>query len=271
MNNNIYKQKSINQWTKYPIGSHIAKHPEGTIEFFDEIRIDRYDVHAPWMLKTFNFQQYQGKKVLEVGVGVGTDHLQLAKAGTILTGIDITPKSVELTKKNLELHGYDSNLLVADAEKLPFEDNSFDVVYSFGVLLSTPNTQKAIEEAYRVLKPQGKAIISLYHKYSLFWFNVIIFEMILRGGFLKKSIKQRLSEIEYGGKETKPLVKLFTRKQVKNLFKDFKKVKIITRHIGLATSGRLLSRVFNIKPIKNFFEFLASKWFGWYLIIEAEK
>lgn len=266
-----YKQRAIEQWTKNPIGAESTNYPEGSLEFFDVIRKNRYESYAPWLLKTFNFEQYKDKKVLEVGVGVGTDHLELAKAGAMLTGIDITPKSIELTKKNLELHGYKSNLLIADAEDLPFEDNSFDVVYSFGVLHHTPDTQKAIDEIWRVLKSDGKAIISLYHKNSLFfWLFVFLYDFIIKGKFIKMTLRERLSAIERGGDKTKPLVKLFTRKQAKNLFKDFKKVKIITRHAGLPTSRTIIGKILNIKPIKIFFEFLA-QWFGWYLIIEATK
>jgi ubiquinone/menaquinone biosynthesis C-methylase UbiE len=270
-NHNIYKQRAIEQWTKNPIGAESTKYPEGTIEFFDEIRRDRYENYAPWMLKTFKFEQYKGKKVLEVGVGIGTDHLQFAKAGAILTGIDITPKSIELTKKNLELHGYRSNLLVADAENLPFNDNEFDIVYSFGVLHNILNIQKAIDEVYRVLESKGKAVIGLYHKNSLFfWLFVFLYDFILKGKFLRTTLKDRISAIEKGGEETKPLVQLFTKKQARCLFRKFKKVKIITRHAGLPTSGRILGKILNIKPIKIFFEFLA-QWFGWYLIIKTEK
>jgi len=271
MNNDIYKQRAREQWTKNPIGAESTKYPEGTKEFFDEIVKNRYEVYAPWMKDTFKFEQYRGKKVLEVGVGVGTDHLELAKAGAILTGIDITSKSIELTKKNLELHGYNSNLLVADAEDLPFENNSFDIVYSFGVLHHVPNTQKAIDEIYRVLKPKGKAVISLYHKNSLFfWMFVFLSDYLIRGKFRKTSLKERISAIEYGGEETHPLVQLFTKKQVRKLFKKFTKVKIFTRHTGLLVSRRLMSKILNAKPIRGFFEFLARRW-GWYLIIEAEK
>jgi len=270
-NNNIYKQRAINQWTKNPIGKEKTICHEGSLEFFNEITKNRYKIYAPWMKNTFKFEQYKNKKVLEVGVGVGTDHLQFAKAGAILTGIDITPKSIELTKKNLELHGYHSNLLVADAENLPFEDKTFDVVYSFGVLHHTPDIQKAIDEIYRILQPTGKVVVSLYHKNSLsFWIFVFLYDFILKGKFLKMSLENRVWAIEKGGEETKPLVQLFTRKQVKYLFRKFKKVKIITRHAGLPTSGRVLGKILNIKPIKLFFEFLA-QWFGWYLIIKAEK
>lgn len=141
----------------------------------------------------------------------------------------------------------------------------------FGVLHHVPNTQKAIDEIYRVLKPKGKAVISLYHKNSLFfWLFVFLYDFLLKGKFMKMSLKDRISAIEKGGEETKPLVQLFTRKEVKYLFRNFKRVKIITRHAGLSTSRRILGKILNIKPIKNLFEFLA-QWFGWYLIIEAEK
>jgi len=270
MNNNIYKQRAIEQWTKHPISAHVAKNPEGSKEFFNEIADFRYKIECPWLRPTFKFEQYQDKKVLEVGVGDGIDHLELAKAGAILSGIDITPKSIELTKKNLELHGYKSNLLVADAENLPFEDNSFDVVYSFGVLLSVPDTQKAIDEICRVLKPSGKAIVSLYHKYSLFWISVILFDMIIKGGFLKKTVQERLSEIEYRGGEAKPLVKVYTRRQVRKMFHKFSKIRIYTRHSDTVFTRSKIDKII-IKPLFGWLLELLSKRWGWYLIIEAEK
>lgn len=270
-NSNSYKKKSIEQWSKYYIGAGISKYPEGTLGFFDEIKEYRYTKYAPWMLKTFNFEQYKGKKVLEIGVGSGIDHLELAKSEAILTGIDITPKSIELTKKNLELHGYQSNLLVADTENLPFKDETFDIVYSFGVLHHTPDIQKAIDEIFRVLKPRGKVLLSLYNKNSLFfWVSVFLYDYILHGKFLKMSLKDRISAIEYGGEETKPLVILYTKKQARYLFKEFKQVKIYTRHIGLSPAGKY-SRLLSLVGLKRFFEFLANRGFGWYLIIEAEK
>ncbi len=269
-NNNIYKQHAIDQWTKNPIGVESTKYVERTKEFFDDIEKNRYEVYAPWMKDIFKFDQYKGKKVLEIGVGTGTDHLQFAKAGAILTGVDITPKSIELTKRNLELHGYGSNLSVTDAENLPFEDRTFDIVYSFGVLHHIPDIQKAINEIHRVLSPNGKAIIALYHKYSLFWISVIIYDMILKKGFFKKTIRQRLSEIEISGKETKPLVNLYSKKQVKKMFSKFKERKIYTRHLDIRLSGRRINKFLNLILVKRFLEGL-SKRFGWYLIIEVKK
>lgn len=270
-NNNIYKQRAINQWTKNPIGAEGTQYQEGTKEFFEAISKNRYEIYASWLKPTLKFEQFKGQKVLEIGVGSGTDHVELARAGAKLTGIDLTPKSIELTKKNLVWHGCQSNLLLADAENLPFDDKSFDAVYSFGVLHHTPDMQKAVNEVHRVLKYQGRAIIGLYHKHSLsFWLFIFLYNFILKGKFLKSSLQDMIAAAERGGEETKPLVKLLTKKQARCLFRKFSRLKIIIRHAGLPMPGGILGKISNTRPIKNFFEFLA-QWFGWYLIIEATK
>jgi len=265
------KQRAINQWTKNPIGVESTKYKEGTKEFFDDIARNRYETYAPWMKDTFQFERFKDKKVLEIGVGTGIDHLQFAKAGAILTGIDITPKSIELTKKNLEVHGYRSNLLIANAENLPFESNFFDTIYSFGVLHHTPDAQKAIDEVYRVLRPRGKAIIALYHKNSLFyWYSIFLNQMILKGRIFKNSRETILSEIECGGKETRPLVKLYTKRSARNLFYNFSSINLYTRHTGIGFSDRPINRILRTKGINRIIQWASLKW-GWYLIIEATK
>ncbi len=269
----IHKQHAIDQWTKNPIGKNIARSPEGTLPFFDEIRKDRYENYAPWLLETFDFKSFNGKKTLEIGVGVGTDHLTMAEAGAILYGIDITPKSIELTRRNLELHGLNSQLFLGDAESLPFENDIFDIVYSFGVLHHTPDIQKSIREIYRVLKPEGKIFIALYNRNSIyFWLFIFLYEYILKLKFLKNSLKELFHSIEYGGIETKPLVVLYTKKEIRKLFAPFKNLKIYTRHSGLPTKTKfkLVNKIINTNLFKLPFEFL-SKWFGWYIIIEGQK
>ena len=83
---------------------------------------------------------------------MGADHQKFSEAGAELYGIDLTEKAVEHTRKRLAYSGLESNLSVGDAEKLDFSDGLFDLVYSWGVLHHSPNTQKAISEVYRVLK-----------------------------------------------------------------------------------------------------------------------
>jgi ubiquinone/menaquinone biosynthesis C-methylase UbiE len=106
--------------------------------------------------------------VLEIGVGMGADHLEWAKSSPrSLTGIDLTPRAIDFTAERLSLHGLRSSLEVGDAENLPFPDDSFDIVYSWGVLHHSPNTLRAIREVHRVLRPGGVAKVMVYHAASL--------------------------------------------------------------------------------------------------------
>ena len=92
--------------------------------------------------------------MLEVGVGIGVDAMQWSRAGNRVFGIDYNLPSVQITKARFQDAGAEGRFLNSDAENLPFADNSFDLVYSFGVLHHTPGTEKAIREVYRV--PQAR-------------------------------------------------------------------------------------------------------------------
>jgi ubiquinone/menaquinone biosynthesis C-methylase UbiE len=113
------------------------------------------------------FPKFKGKKTLEIGVGLGSDHQQLAEAGAILSGIDLTERAISHTKRRFELFGLKSELQTADAENIPFPDETFDAVYTWGVIHHSPNTQQAANEIYRILKPGGFAKIMIYNKYSI--------------------------------------------------------------------------------------------------------
>ena len=104
--------------------------------------------------------------VLEVGCGLGTDGAQFAKAGANYTGIDLTDAAVDLARRRFELFQLPGTFRVADAERLDFPDNTFDIVYSHGVLHHTPDTAAAVREIHRVLRPGGKAVVMLYHRDS---------------------------------------------------------------------------------------------------------
>ena len=126
----------------------------------------RYQLE-PYIADFARFAEGRDQDVLEIGVGMGADHCEWAKAQPrSLTGIDLTPRAIDFTRKRLAYHGYYSNLQTSDAERLIFSDNSFDLVYSWGVLHHTPDTKAAISEVHRVLRPGGKARIMIYHKYS---------------------------------------------------------------------------------------------------------
>ncbi|MCU1486918.1 MAG: hypothetical protein JWN67_3664 [Actinomycetia bacterium] len=109
-----------------------------------------------------------GLDVLEIGVGLGADHLQWARSRPRrLVGLDLTERAVELTTQRLLLADFPADVRVGDAEHLPFDDASFDVVYSWGVLHHTPDTSRAFAEVARVLRPGGRAFVMVYHRWSI--------------------------------------------------------------------------------------------------------
>jgi ubiquinone/menaquinone biosynthesis C-methylase UbiE len=130
----------------------------------DQDRI-RYEFE-PEILDFADFAGARGKRVLEIGVGMGADFLRWLRAGATATGIDLTERAVEITRERVAQEGFEADVRQADAEELPFDDGSFDIVYSWGVLHHTPDTPKAITEAKRVLAPGGRLKVMMYHRRS---------------------------------------------------------------------------------------------------------
>jgi SAM-dependent methyltransferase len=136
-------------------------------EQYEALRAARY-VLEPYIGGFARFGDGAARDVLEIGVGMGADHIEWARSGPrSLTGIDLTARAIEHTRRQLREFGYHSRLQVGDAESLPFRDGAFDIVYSWGVLHHSPDTARAIREVYRVLRPGGIARLMIYHKHSI--------------------------------------------------------------------------------------------------------
>lgn len=131
----------------------------------DEQERLRYELE-PEILPFADFSGSGGRRVLEIGVGMGADYVRWLRAGSSATGIDLTERAVSLARQRAVAEGFDADLRVADAENLPFDDDEFDLVYSWGVLHHTPDTARAFREAQRVLKPGGRLKAMVYHRHS---------------------------------------------------------------------------------------------------------
>ena len=145
--------------------------------------------------------QLSGKKLLEIGPGAGGHSALFAKYGAIVTSIDITFERARSTQNKfvvLNKVGEGCQALQGDAEKLPFRENYFDIIYSNGVLHHTPNTKEAISEIHRLLKPGGRAVIMLYCKDSWhYWINMLLFVGILQGKLFYDFKLVRLQKAEF--------------------------------------------------------------------------
>jgi len=159
------KERVRKHWQAEPCGTKTAAAAPGSKAFYDEVEAARYRAE-PFIVGFAEFEHWRGKRVLEVGVGLGTDFVNFARAGAELTGVDLTEAAVAAVRRRLELEQLEAHLEVADAEDLPFADGRFDLVYSWGVLHHTPDTARSLSEVRRVLRPGGEARIMLYSRRS---------------------------------------------------------------------------------------------------------
>ena len=167
------KQEIVsNYWEKEVCGTRFIEKDSKSTEY-QQIRNRRYKIEN--FIREFAFEtpdnNLKNKKILEIGVGAGTDFIEFLRKNAICSGIDATDAAINETKKNIEIALPEKNynleyLEKVNAEKLPFKDDYFDIVYSFGVLHHAKNTMKCISEATRVLKPGGILKIMVYSNFS---------------------------------------------------------------------------------------------------------
>jgi ubiquinone/menaquinone biosynthesis C-methylase UbiE len=295
MKDNNLKERVRAFWQANPCGLKFADAAPGTRHFYELVEAHRYtkEWHIPIAA---DFAGARGLKVLEIGCGLGTDGAQFAEAGADYTGVDLTEAAVELACRRFELFGLAGKFQTADAENLAFADESFDLVYSHGVLHHTPETGKAIQEIHRVLRPRGRAVVMLYHRDS-YNYRVNI-SLLRRAGaqllrsemgiklvnkitrepmeslreharLLKTEKESYLKPEEFLSQNTdgagNPLARVYSRDEARQLFKDFSEVTLKTYFLNkrwLPIIGSFLPRSLESR--------LASRW-GWHLWIYATK
>ncbi len=260
-----YKREARRQWDNDPCGSHYVKEAQRhTLEWFLEAERYRYGNYAPWMPEIMEFNKHPGERVLEIGGGMGTDLAQFATHGAFVTYFDLSNHHMKLARENFRLRGLQACFIQGDAESLPFEVNSYDLVYSNGVLHHIPNTSGVIKEIHRVLKPGGKAIIMVYAQNSKhYWDNLLKEEGLRKGLIWNFSMGEIMSRVvEIGKHDARPLVKVYTRSILRAMFKDFERVCIVKRQITKAELTGLLKCL----PLD-----VAGKIMGWNLVVKATK
>jgi SAM-dependent methyltransferase len=208
-------------WEQEPCGTRGLESAERRA-YFRELEEKRYAAE-PHIREFARFERGRGLKVLEVGVGAGTDFVNWVRQGAVATGVDLTERGVELTRERLLLEGLEATVLRADAEALPFADDSFDIVYSHGVLHHSPDTERAIAEVRRVLRPGGTALIMIYHLRA--WTTLMLWTVHALG---KGKPWRGAREVVAKHLES-PGTKAYTRSEARRLFAKFKNVRLDTR------------------------------------------
>jgi ubiquinone/menaquinone biosynthesis C-methylase UbiE len=240
-------------WNANPCQSDLSEAADRRA-YFEEVTRNRYkavsNCHIPAVA---NFEAYKGKDVLEIGVGVGTDGFEFAKRGARYCGVDLTPASISLASERFQLFGVEGTFRVANAEeRIPFEDNSFDHIYSWGVIHHSPNTESIVAEMYRVLRPGGTVQVMLYNRSSINYYVEIMFlrklfrlmlypkwmprvlsrltgfEEWKLAGHRERLLKGSTSKEEWISMNTDgpfcPLAKVYNHREGAELFKQFRSV-----------------------------------------------
>jgi len=199
-------------WNADPCGSRYL----GDQNDFDAHARARYELE-PYIHDFAGFAHSSGKRVLEIGVGMGADYLEWLKAGAQASGVDLSRASVERAEQRARDAGYEPDLRVSDAENLPFPDGTFDIVYSYGVMHHSPNTAQCIREAHRVLKPGGQLRIMVYHHPSLTGLMLWLRYGLGRGRSLRQTVYERLES---------PGTKSYTRDEAISLLEGFEDIEL---------------------------------------------
>lgn len=137
--------------------------------------------NSPFLRDEFDFSALAGKSVLDLGCGSGVLSCLLAEAGAAVTAADLTETAIKLTREWATQLSLDIEAVQTDAESLVFADNSFDYVFSWGVLHHSKHTEQAFAEVKRVLRPGGSGLVMVYHKTSAVYYLKGLQWLILKG------------------------------------------------------------------------------------------
>jgi SAM-dependent methyltransferase len=171
----IWAQKQVQDyWNNQPCDSELSDRDQRSREYFLEIERRRYELQ-PHILDILSKIDWRGKRVLEIGTGVGTDARNSIGRGGIYTGINIDRGSTDSTLRALRVFSLPGVAMQGNAISLDFPDHTFDVVYSFGVLHHIPEVERAAAEIHRVLKPGGELLVMLYNRASINYAVEIMF------------------------------------------------------------------------------------------------
>lgn len=228
------------------MGREVTAHERGSETYFADLETQRYRSHRH--LPDWIASMRSGGRVLEVGCGIGLDSMRMAQNGMVVTAVDLTVVGPITASKRASAVHADAAYLCSDAEHLPFPDSTFDYVYSFGVMHHAPDTQRCVDEAYRVLRPGGQALIMLYHRHSL-------------NEFVHRLLRVPFEERD----ELCPVVRRFTVHEARAMFARFARVDVHSDFVF----GEGYGGLFRWTPLP-LYRWLSRR-FGWHLMIRATR
>ena len=208
-------------WEQNPVAAEGIAEERGTAGYFsafDALR-EADDCEPTAVSEAIHgYSTSKGLKVLDIGCGNGYVLFQYARHGAAVTGVDLTRTAVELSRKRFALAGMPGEFLEVDGNSLPFPDECFDIVCSMGVLHHVADPRPMVEEMFRVLKPGGRLIVMLYHRYS--WKNPVLLRLRRRFDPRYRG-KTQQQALNMNDGDACPLALVYSRKEAAALFSRF--------------------------------------------------
>ncbi len=261
-------------WDTRPCNIRHSPKPVGSKEYFDEVEARKYFVE-PHIPAFAEFDRWRGKRVLEVGCGIGTDSINFARAGAELTAVDLSAESLRIAAQRAEVMGVADGIrfVEADAEKLAstLAGEQFDLVYSFGVVHHTPHPEQALAQMRQLAAPGGTLKLMVYHRRSWKVFWILVTQEHGRFGKADERIAKH-AEAQIGC----PVAFTYTRREGRELVervgfrvREVKADHVFPYRIPDYVDYRYVKEpYFRVMPEPVFRRF--ERAFGWHLLITAE-
>lgn len=249
-----------NYWIQNPLCAQIIPFPPGSREYFTYYDPLREAIESlEFSYRLHQYRNFEGKRVLDVGAGNGYVLSKYALEGAEVSGVDVTPTAIDLCRKRFEYDGLRGDFQLAPAEALPYPDETFDCVCSMGVLHHVSDTEKAVAEIFRVLKPGGRLIVMFYHRNSAqyqFKYRIV---HLLRG----RSMQELVNDYDGVGN---PRGDVYSKRELRRLLGAFESLEMSVGNLNpsmmLRRVGRFVPRVLlkRLEPL-----------IGWNLYAKARK
>ena len=245
-------------WDARPCNIRHSKREVGSREYFDEVETRRYMVE-PHIPEFAGFEHWQGRHVLEIGCGIGTDTIRFARSGARVTAVELSTESLAVARKRAEVYGLDGRIefFQANAEDLTsvLPVRRYDLVYSFGVIHHTPHPERAMAEIRKFMDPRSELRMMIYAKDS--WKRIMI-----DAGFDQP-------EAQFGC----PVAWTYTLEEARRLLSGFQVLAMTQAHIFPFNIEKYVKHEYELQPWfaampQEMFRALAAS-LGWHLLITA--
>lgn len=214
-------------WDRRPCNIRHSTKPVGTLEYFEAVERRKYLVE-PHIPEFAQFPRWKGKKVLELGCGIGTDSVNFARNGAHLTAVDLSERSLEICRQRFQVYGLSADFYCGNIEDLGsfLPAQHFDLIYSFGVIHHTPNPDRVLEWIQKFCSSDTEVRVMLYSKWS--WKVLWILMTYGHGRVWKlQDLVRTYSEAQSGC----PVTYYYSFREIAQLFDGFKVESIRKGHI----------------------------------------